>query len=223
MEETAPTDLDSIYRARFGERESPQKDAVWREICRYLQRFVVPGAPVLDVACDRGEFIRHVEAPEKWAVDLRDVGRWLGDGVRFVQCDAPNMDSVLPAGYFGTVFMSNYLEHLHTGQEILRQLSAVHAVLRQGGRLLILHPNIRLTGAAYWDFLDHHKAMTERTLREAGEACGLTTWKVITRFLPYTTKSRIPQHPWLVRAYLALPPAWWLMGKQTLYIGVKAG
>ena len=51
------------------------------------------------------------------------------------------------------------------------------------------------------------------------ETAGLSTIKVITRFLPYTTKSRFPQHPWLVRAYLAFPPAWRLLGRQTLYLG----
>ena len=39
------------------------------------------------------------------------------------------------------------------------------------------------------------------------------------RFLPYTTKSRFPQHPLLVRAYLAFPPAWLVLGRQTLYVG----
>jgi len=50
---------------------------------------------------------------------------------------------------------------------------------------------------------------------------GFRTERVIARFLPYTTKSRLPQNALLVRAYLAFPPARWLMGKQTLYVGVK--
>jgi hypothetical protein len=36
--------------------------------------------------------------------------------------------------------------------------------------------------------------------------------------LPYTTKSRLPQHVLLVRA---APPAWLLFGKQTLYVGER--
>ena len=50
---------------------------------------------------------------------------------------------------------------------------------------------------------------------------GFRTKDVITRFLPYTTKSRMPQHPLLVRAYLRVPLAWALLGKQTLYLGEK--
>ena len=44
----------------------------------------------------------------------------------------------------------------------------------------------------------------------------------MTRFLPYSTKGRLPAAPWLVRAYLSFPPAWCLLGKQTLYVGVQA-
>jgi hypothetical protein len=35
------------------------------------------------------------------------------------------------------------------------------------------------------------------------------------RFLPFTSKSALPKWSWLVRAYLAVPPAQWLFGGQT--------
>ena len=76
---------------------------------------------------------------------------------------------------------------------------------------------IRL-GGAYWDFIDHKVALTHRSLAEAAELSGLETVRVIKRFLPYTTKRRLPVKPALVRAYLAFRPAWHLFGKQTLYI-----
>jgi hypothetical protein len=62
-------------------------------------------------------------------------------------------------------------------------------------------------------------ALTEKILVEAAEIAGFQTERVVVRFLPYTTKSRIPQHPLLVRTYLHLKLAWRLMGGQTLYIG----
>lgn len=86
-----------------------------------------------------------------------------------------------------------------------------------------MQPNIRLIGGAYWDFIDHQTALTDRSLAEAAEMSGFKTRRNIARFLPYTTKSRLPKHPLLVRAYLAFPPAWLLLGKQTLYIGGKDG
>ena len=51
----------------------------------------------------------------------------------------------------------------------------------------------------------------------------MRTIEVRTRFLPYSTKSRLPKHPALVRAYLAFPTAWRLLGKQTLYVGERPG
>ena len=76
-------------------------------------------------------------------------------------------------------------------------------------------------GRAYGDCLDLQKALPDKSLAEAAVMAGFKTKSVIARFLPYTTKSRIPQHPLLVRAYLNFPPAWLLLGKQTLYIGEK--
>ena len=214
-------DLESVYGHRFADKDAAAKDALWAEICQYLQRYVDSALPVLDVACDRGDFIRHIRTSERWAVDVRDVRRWLPADVRFHQSDGPSMASVLPAAHFGTVFMSNYLEHLPSAEVILRQLRAAWTVCRPGGRIIILQPNIRLVGPAYWDFLDHHKALTERSLREAAEASGFVTERVLTRFLPFTTKSRLPQRPSLVRWYLRMPFVWILMGKQTLYVGRK--
>jgi hypothetical protein len=104
---------------------------------------------------------------------------------------------------------------------VLEQLRVTFALLRPGGRVLILQPNIRLIGGAYWDFIDHQTALTEKSLAEAATMAGFRTSQVLTRFLPYTTKSRFPQHPLLVRAYLKFPLAWQLFGKQTLYLGEK--
>jgi hypothetical protein len=56
------------------------------------------------------------------------------------------------------------------------------------------------------------------------EALGVAGYEVVecrARFLPYTTKSKLPQWSWLVRLYLALPPAQWLMGKQMLVVAQR--
>lgn len=187
----------------------------------YLDRLIPPG-PVLDIACDRGYFIANIARAERWATDLRDTAGDLSPDVRFVQADGLELASILPVGHFAGVFMSNYLEHLATSSEVLLQLEVARALLMPKGRVVVLQPNIRLVGGAYWDFIDHHVALTDRSLVEAAELAGLRSIEVRTRFLPYSTKSRLPRHPALVRAYLAFPPAWWLLGKQTLYVGERA-
>jgi SAM-dependent methyltransferase len=210
-----------IYRRRFPEREHREKLALWRVLAPYVDRLIPPG-PILDVACDRGYFIANVERAERWATDVRDTAADLPPDVRFVQADGLGLADVLPAGHFAGLFMSNYLEHLATSSEVVRQLEVARALLRPNGRVVVLQPNVRLVGGAYWDFIDHHVALTEHSLVEAAELAGLRTVEVRTRFLPYSTKSRLPKHPALVRAYLAFPPAWRLLGKQTLYVGERS-
>lgn len=211
--------LDEIYGDRFSDSDARAKDAIWKEITRFLQRHIPTRASVLDIGCDRGDFIRNIIAGEKWATDIRDMSRMLTDDVRFVRADGLELDRVLPVDYFDVAFMSNYLEHLGSSDNVLRQLKATSRVLKPGGRVIILQPNIRLVGPRYWDFIDHSIALTERSLVEAATLSGFSTEALITRFLPYSTKSRLPQSPSLVRAYLRLPPLWRLFGKQTLFVG----
>lgn len=213
--------LKDVYEQRFDAADHAAKDAIWRELGAYLQRFVVPGGKVVDIACDLGYFIRNVKAAERWATDIRDVGEALPKDVHFVHASGLNLARDLPNDYFDLAFFSNYLEHLASTEAVLQQLRVAFALLKPGGRVLILQPNIRLIGGAYWDFIDHQTALTEKSLSEAATMVGFRTKRIITRFMPYTTKSRLPQHPLLVRAYLAFPPAWWLLGKQTLYLGER--
>ena len=116
------TGLDDVYRQRFPEVSRRQKDLIWPEIARYLERWVDPAAPVLDIACDSGYFIRNVHAVERWAADLRDVRAELPDDVHFVQANGLDLEAHVPVGTFGTVFMSNYLEHLHGPEAVIEQL-----------------------------------------------------------------------------------------------------
>jgi hypothetical protein len=87
--------------------------------------------------------------------------------------------------------------------------------------MIILQPNIKYVGMAYWDFFDHHTPITDKSLLEALGVAGFRVTKVIPRFLPYTTKSRIPQYPWLVKLYLHVPFIWKVLGKQMLVIAEK--
>jgi SAM-dependent methyltransferase len=217
----ADPDLPRLYAARFDQREISAKDSVWREIVRFLQRYIDEGSPLLDIACDQGHFVRHAMAAERWATDIRDVSAGLPKGIRFVQASGLELLEHCPAGTFGTIFMSNYLEHLDSSDAVIEQLRVASELLRPKGRVIVLQPNIRLVGPRYWDFIDHKVALTERSLLEAAELAGLRTVELITRFLPYSTKGRLPTHPLLVKAYLRTRPAWWLLGRQTLYIGER--
>jgi len=213
--------LDHVYVRRFSDDDARTKDGVWREIARFLQRYIDRDGPILDLACDRGDFIRNIRGAEKWAVDVRDVSVHLPPDVRFVQVDGLMVASELPNDYFDVVFMSNYLEHLASNDAVIEQLRACWQLLRRGGRVVVLQPNIRLVGGRYWDFIDHRVALTDHSLVEAAELAGFRPRTVIKRFLPYTTKTRLPKAPALLRVYLAFPPAWVVFGKQSLLVAEK--
>src|SRR5258708_5947660 len=117
-----PIVLKEVYEQRFDETDQAAKEAIWRELGRYLQRYIVPDARVVDIACDLGYFIRNVKAADRWAAARRRG-----------------------------------------------------CVTKKGTRVLC----------------------------------------------PYTHRGRLPCPRVFVRPFLSSPPLWWLMGRQTLYLGEK--
>src|ERR1700722_82957 len=100
---------ERLYAYRFRDVDQAGRQAVWREIAKYVHgRMGAPGR-VLDPAAGRGEFITAVPAAERWGVDLVRQGDIEAGGVRMIIADI--MDAELPEGYFDGVFLSNFLEH----------------------------------------------------------------------------------------------------------------
>ena len=217
-------DLAELYRIRFAQGELPRKNAIWKVICKnFLQDFVAPTATVVDVACGYGEFINNIQAQRKIAVDLNsDTANFLAADVEFHLCKATELGEVVKAEA-DVVFTSNFLEHLPDKKALEQLLGQVSAALKPGGRFLILGPNLRYLPGQYWDFYDHHLGLTHLSLSEALRLNGFSVTTCIDRFLPYTTQGALPTHPWLVWAYLKLPPAWKVLGKQFFIVAQKPG
>jgi len=214
--------IPRLYAHRFTDEARERKDRVWRVLCRsFLQRYVGADDTVLDLGAGYCEFINHIECGRKIAVDLRDdVRRYAGPGVEVLQSASTHL-SALGDNSVNVAFASNFFEHLPLKKDLLTTLCEIRRVLKQGGRLLILQPNIRYVGGAYWDFFDHHLPLTDRSLSEALTLIGLTPIEVRRRFLPFTTKSAFPQHPLLVWLYLRMPVVQWVLGRQSWIVAVK--
>lgn len=215
-------ELESLYRHRFPEEELASKHAIWQILCRqFFSRYVNSTDTVVDIGAGYCEFINNIDASRKIAVDLNpEVSRFAKPNVEVVN-ESCTAIAKLPAETADVVFMSNFLEHLPTKQMVLDTFREAHRILKQTGRIIVLQPNIRFLYAEYWDFFDHHTALSDRSLVEGLQLAGFVPDVVIPRFLPYTTKSRLPQAPWLVGLYLRFPPAWKLLGKQTLVVARK--
>jgi ubiquinone/menaquinone biosynthesis C-methylase UbiE len=218
------TDVEALYDHRFSDAERARKDRLWEVLCeRFLQRYVRAEDTVLDLACGLGEFSRHIRAARRIAVDLNaSARRLLPDVVEFHAGPAHDL-SFLPDGTVDLAFSSNFLEHLPDKAAIDAVLRDVRRVLKPGGRYVVIQPNVRYAYREYWDFYDHHTPLSHLSCGEAFALAGFEVEQVIARFLPFTTKTRVPSHPALLRLYLALPPLWRLFGKQFLLVGRKPG
>jgi SAM-dependent methyltransferase len=213
----------ALYAARFRDRDRAAKDSIWRVLCQdFFQRYVDRGDDVLDLGAGFGEFLRHIVCARRIAVDVEMLsGRQLPEGTLEVMAPSHQLTAHVAPRSVDIVFCSNFFEHLPDTTTFLATLGEIWTVLRPAGRLLVLQPNIRLIGGSYWDFVDHHLPLTERTLIEACESEGFEVTDLITRFLPYTTRGFLPKSPALMRLYLRVRPAWWLLGKQTWLVATK--
>jgi SAM-dependent methyltransferase len=225
MAETASreAELRAQYQLRFGSGEK-YRDGVWKILCEdFFSRYVRPEAAVLDLGAGWGEFINNIAAGQKSAMDLNpETSRRLSPGIRHIQQDCSREWDV-KSETLDVVFTSNFFEHLYDKSSVERTVREAHRCLRRSGLLICLGPNIKFVQGAYWDFWDHHVALTEMSLSELLRMNGFVIDTCIPRFLPYTMSTGRTPPLALVRLYLKLRPAWRIFGRQFLVVARKAG
>ncbi len=211
--------LTDLYANRFDD-EQPARDDLWTVLCHdFFQKWVPRTDTVLDVAAGHCEFVNAIEADRRIALDLNPaVRQHARAGVETIvgRSDAIPLDDA----EVDTAFVSNFFEHIDR-DTIVSTLVELRRVLRPGGRLLILQPNIRFCARDYWQFFDHVTPIDDRALAEVLAATGFELQQCIPRFLPYTTKGRVPAVPALVRLYLRFPPAWRVLGAQSFLVATS--
>lgn len=211
--------IDKLYKGRFNERERQTKNDIWKVLCAsFFQKYIPEDSVVLDIGAGYCEFINNIRCATKYAVDLNeDTPHFAGSDVKVFNCLSSDL-SFLPDASVDVCFMSNFLEHLKTKEEIIETLFEIFRVLKVKGKIMILQPNIRYLYKHYWDFFDHHIPLSDESLVEALQMSGFTVEQVLPKFLPYTTKSKLPRHPLLVKTYLLMPIFWKIMGKQAFIV-----
>lgn len=214
--------VKDYYRERFVENEFQRRKEIWKVICTdFLQNFIKKDDLVMDIAAGYCEFINTIKSKNKIAVDINpDVKKFAAKDVKVVMTPALK----IPSSYTGKVdkiFMSNFLEHLNTKDEVIETLEKSFHLLKKGGQVIVLQPNISLTGNNYWNFIDHKIALNFNSTFEALRIAGFDVTLSIERFLPYTTKSIFPKIPFLIRIYLLIPPELRPFAGQSFFIGTK--
>ena len=180
------------------------RSAIWREICRYLKRYVPEDSTVLDLGAGYGDFLLHICAEKKYGLESSNtlVHHWPNDVKAIIQSALdpfPINDHVI-----SVVFASNFFEHFLI-EECQTILTEVLRVLKPGGVLIAIQPNIRLQPGRYYDDYTHKTPFTEVSFCDFLKSLGWRILKYEGRFLPFTIKSPLPKWRWLVRLYLALP------------------
>lgn len=216
-------DIKKLYKNRFIENSLAKRDAMWKILCKnFFSRYIGPTDSVVDMGAGYCEFINNIHCGKKTAIDLNDDVHKFADGDVTVireSCSAVNSigDSTIDA-----VFMSNFLEHLDSKKEVYDTLKESRRILKPGGKIVILQPNIRFLHGEYWDFFDHITPLSDKSLAEALESLDMMVTVCYPRFLPYTTKSRLPRGDFIIKVYLRFPFLWRIFGKQALLVAIKS-
>lgn len=208
--------MDTYYTSRY--TFDPIRQVVWKEIVRYLQKFIPTGATVIDLGSGYADFINQVSASKKYAVDISsEAAKYVESDVEFYQSPVWDLQAI-KSGSVDVIHASNLLEHL-SDDELEKTLTELKRVLKTGGRLILIQPNYRLVAKHYFDDPTHKKVFSDASLESFLLGQGFKIIRQEPRFLPFSMKSRsrfLPVSSWLVRLYLSLP--WRPLAGQMLFI-----
>ena len=198
---------EEYFRTRFV--YDPRRDGIWREVVRYIQKlYIDEGDTVLDLGAGYCDFINHVEAAERHAVDIfSKLEKYARQGVVPHIRNCTDL-SLFEDDKFDVVFASNLFEHL-MHEELLETLDEIRRVLRPKGRLILLQPNFKYCYRTYFDDYTHLQIFTHEGMYDLLEMAGLKIHAMHPKFLPVNMKSTLKLNlPFLgqaVWAYLRMP------------------
>ncbi len=186
--------------------EHPARRQVWSAVAAHLAGYVPSNGSVVEIGAGHCHWINAVRAARRVAVDLwDDLPRHTGEGVEARVLDATTALRTLGDGQFDVVLASNVLEHFDP-DAAARVAGDVRALLRPGGRFIVVQPNFRLAYRRYFDDFTHRSIFTDVSLANMLRTKGFSMDEVKPRFLPYSMRHvGVAVPSWFVRAYLRSP------------------
>jgi SAM-dependent methyltransferase len=210
-----------IYEKRFSGHEN-YRNRVWKILIKdFFSKWIKNTYHILDLGCGYGEFINHVSSEVRYAMDLNPKTKSLLDnGIIFHEQDCSKPWKI-KTNSLDLVFTSNFFEHLPSKEALDRTMIEIKKALKPGGRLIAIGPNISVLTGKYWDFWDHHVALSDASLVELLEIHDFQINRAIPKFLPYNMV-RVKERPlYFLQVYLKMPIVWKIFGKQFLIIARK--
>ncbi len=149
-----------------------------------LLNLIPPGGHLLEIGCACG-FLLVAARERGFAVQGIEMSAWASAHAR----DTHRLDvhtgslesAAVPAASVDAVVLADVIEHLYDPAATLRE---IHRVLRPGGRLLLLTPDVgsgmaRLFGARWWGLLDdHYFYFSRQTLQRVLEREGFAIERI---------------------------------------------
>jgi SAM-dependent methyltransferase len=184
----------------------PARRGVWAAIAAHLRSWIPADAHVLEIGAGYCDWINAVDAGRRVAIDLwEDLPRHAAPGVDARQMDAAHARQAFGDGAFDVVLASNVLEHFEP-DEAAALAADVRALLRPGGRFVVIQPNFRYCSRSYFDDFTHRAVFTDVSLPNMLRSRGFAIDQVRPKFLPYSMRTvRVAVPRWLVGAYLRSP------------------
>jgi len=195
---------------------NPQRNIVWTEITKYLQRFIDEDSTLLELGAGYCHFINNIRAKKKYAVDINKeiLEKYSNKEVIKISCDILEFDNQIQ-DKFHVVMISNLLEHLSL-EKINNLLPLIIQKLHKNGILILMQPNYKYSYREYFDDYGHITVFSHISLQRLLIANNYKIIKVFKKFLPYSVNSKLPINKWLIYLYLRLPIK--LFAKQMLII-----
>ena len=213
--------LTQIYDKRFSGHEY-YRNQVWKILVKqFFSKWIRSTDHILDLGCGYGEFINNTKCEVRHAMDLNPKTRSLMDKEIIFHEQDCSKPWKIESNSLDLVFTSNFFEHLPNKESLDCTVGEIKKALKPEGRLIAMGPNISVLKGKYWDFWDHHVALSDQSLCELLQIHNFTIEQSDSKFLPYNMV-RVKEHPlFLVSLYLKFPFLWKIFGKQFLIIAKK--
>jgi SAM-dependent methyltransferase len=213
--------ITKIYEKRFSGHEN-FRIKVWKILVNvFFSRWIRNTDKILDLGCGYGEFINHANCRVRHAMDLNPKTKSLLDNEIIFHEQDCSKPWKIDSNSLDLVFTSNFFEHLPNKKALDRTVGEIKKAMKPGGYFIAMGPNICILNGEYWDFWDHHVALSDQSLCELLQIHDFTIVQSESKFLPYNMV-RVRKYPlFLVSVYLRFSLLWNIFGKQFLIVAKK--